>query len=61
LDAWDMDMVQGKSKAFVDLEYFPIKFTAAYLLLIVVTNSGIPRVNESCLDRKIELIRSRVY
>ncbi len=55
LDAWDKEMVQRKSKAYDDVENFPNKFTAEYLFLINATNSAIPRVNQSSIDRKAEL------
>ncbi len=55
LDAWDKDMVQRKSKAYDDVENFPNKFTAEYMFLINATESSIPRVNQSSLDRKKEL------
>ncbi|WP_411029530.1 glycosyl hydrolase [Spongiimicrobium sp. 3-5] len=55
LDAWDKDMVQRKSKAYDDVENFPNKFTAEYLMLIDQTNSAIPRVNKANKDRKLEL------
>ncbi len=52
---WDEDMVQRKSKAYDDVENFPNKFTANYLFLINHTESDIPRVNKSTLDRLEEL------
>ena len=52
---WDEDMVQRKSKAYDDVENFPNKFTANYLFLINHTESDIPRVNKSTLDRLDEL------
>lgn len=55
LDAWDKDMIQRKSQAYDDVENFPNKFTAEYLFLINATNSSIPRVNQSSIDRKKEL------
>ena len=55
VDAWDQDMVQRKSQAYDDVENFPNKFTAEYLFLINQTSSDIPRVNQSSLDRKMEL------
>ena len=55
LDAWDKDMVQRKSKAYDDVENFPNKFTAEYLFLINATNSSVPRVNQSSIDRRKEL------
>ena len=55
LDAWDKDMIQRKSQAYDDVENFPNKFTAEYLFLLNATNSSIPRVNQSSIDRKKEL------
>ena len=55
MQAWDEDMVQRKSQAYDDVENFPNKFTAEYLFLINQTNSSIPRVNTSNIDRKAEL------
>ena len=55
LQSWDEDMVQRMSKAYDDVENFENKFTAEYLFLINQTNSAIPRVNQSSLDRKAEL------
>ena len=55
LDTWDKDMVQRKSKAYDDVENFPNKFTAEYLFLINATDSSIPRVNQSSIDRRKEL------
>jgi hypothetical protein len=51
LKAWDEDMVQRKSRAYDDVENFPNKFTANYLFLINQTESDLPRVNQSSLDR----------
>jgi len=51
LKAWDEDMVQRKSKAYDDVENFPNKFTANYFFLINQTESDLPRVNQSSLDR----------
>ncbi|MEJ1221619.1 VPS10 domain-containing protein [Sediminicola sp. 1XM1-17] len=55
LEAWDADMVQRKSQAYDDVENFPNKFTAEYLFLINQTSGDIPRVNQSSIDRKMEL------
>ena len=55
MTAWDEDMIQRKSEAYDDVENFPNKFTAEYLFLINQTNSSIPRVNKSNLERKKEL------
>lgn len=55
LVAWDEAMVQRKSKAYDDVENFPNKFTAEYLFLINQTESTIPRVNQSSINRKKEL------
>ena len=55
LDAWDNEMVQRKSKAYDDVENFPNKFTAEYLFLINASDSAIPRINQSSVDRRKEL------
>lgn len=55
LTAWDEEMVQRKSKAYDDVENFKNKFTAEYIFLINQTESSIPRVNKSSIDRKVEL------
>ncbi|MDH5474727.1 MAG: glycosyl hydrolase [Cyclobacteriaceae bacterium] len=55
LDEWDKKMVQRKSKAYDDVENFPNKFTAEYLFLINQSESSIPRINQSSIDRKKEL------
>jgi len=55
LNAWDKKMVQRKSKAYDDVENFKNKFTAEYLFLINQTESSIPRVNQSNIDRRNEL------
>lgn len=55
LDAWDKKMVQRKSQAYDDVENFKNKFTADYLFLINQTESSIPRVNQSNMDRRNEL------
>lgn len=55
MESWDNDMIQRKSKAYDDVENFSNKFTAEYLFLINQTNSSIPRVNKSNMDRKKEL------
>jgi len=55
LNQWDENMVQRKSKAYDDVENFENKFTADYMFLINQTESSIPRVNQSSLDRKKEL------
>jgi len=55
LVAWDEAMVERKSKAYDDVENFPGKFTAQYKFLINQTESGIPRVNKSSIDRKAVL------
>lgn len=51
LKAWDEDMVQRRSRAYDDVENFVNKFTANYLFLINQTESDLPRVNQSSLDR----------
>ena len=55
LKKWDEEMVQRKSKAYDDVENFPNKFTAEYLFLINQTESDIPRVTQSSIDRRTEL------
>ena len=55
LKAWDEDMVQRKSQAYDDVENFPNKFTAEYLFLMNQSNSSLPRVNKSSIDRRNEL------
>ncbi len=55
LKTWDEEMVQRKSKAYDDVENFENKFTANYLFLLNQTESDIPQVNQSSLDRKKEL------
>jgi photosystem II stability/assembly factor-like uncharacterized protein len=55
LKAWDEAMVQRKSRAYDDVENFPNGFTANYLFLINQTESDLPRVNQSSLDRYEQL------
>lgn len=55
IKAWDEEMIQRKSLAYDDVENFPNKFTANYLFLINQTESDLPRVNQSSLDRQKEL------
>ncbi len=55
MKAWDSEMIQRKSQAYDDVENFENKFTANYLFMINATDSGLPRVNQSSLDRKAEL------
>ena len=55
MKAWDKDMVQRKSKAYDDVENFENKFTANYLFLLNQAESGIPRITQATLDRKMEL------
>ncbi|MBK5278677.1 MAG: glycosyl hydrolase [Bacteroidia bacterium] len=52
---WDEDMIQRKSKAYDDVENFPNQFTANYLFLINHTESDLPRINKSTIDRLKEL------
>lgn len=54
LKAWDEDMVSRRSRAYDDVENFAQKFTANYLFLINQTESDLPRVNRSSLDRLAE-------
>jgi hypothetical protein len=51
LKAWDDDMVSRRSRAYDDVENYPQMFTANYLFLINQTESDLPRVNQSSLDR----------
>ena len=55
LKTWDEAMIQRKSKAYDDVENFPNKFTANYLFLLNQTESDLPRVNQSTLDRLEQL------
>ena len=55
MKAWDEEMIQRKTKVYDDADNFPAKFTANYLFLINETESEIPRVNQSSLDRMKEL------
>ncbi len=55
MKAWDEDMIQRKSKAYDDVENFPNKFTAEYIFLINSTESSLPRVNDACKKRLVEL------
>ena len=52
---WDKAMVQRRSQAYDDVENFENKFTAEYLFLMNATSGSIPRVNQSSIDRQIEL------
>lgn len=55
MKVWDEEMVQRKAKAYDDVDNFDNKFTANYLFLLNQTESDIPQVNKSSLDRKAEL------
>src|SRR5262249_33475328 len=55
MKTWDEDMVQRKSKAYDDVENFPNKYTANYMVLIKRTEREMPRVNEPSLERLKEL------
>lgn len=55
MKTWDEEMVQRKAKAYDDVDNFDNKFTANYLFLLNQTESDIPQVNQSSLDRKKEL------
>lgn len=55
LKAWDEEMVQRKAKAYDDVDNFDNKFTANYLFLLNQSESDIPQINQSSLDRKKEL------
>ena len=52
---WDEKMVQRRSQAYDDVENFVNKFTAEYLFLINQTNGSLPILNESNIERKLEL------
>lgn len=56
MKVWDEAMVQRKSKAYDDVENFPNKFTANFMMLINQTESSIPRINQSSRDRLEELM-----
>lgn len=55
LKKWDEDMVQRKSQAYDDVENFPNKFTANYLFMINQSESSLPRINRSSVERRKEL------
>lgn len=55
INDWDNLMVQRKSQAYDDVENFENKFTADYLFLMNHTNSSLPKVTQSSIDRKKEL------
>ena len=55
MKTWDEEMVQRKSKAYDDVENFPNKFTAEYMMMINATESSIPRVNQPNKERRQEL------
>ncbi len=55
MKTWDEEMVQRKAKAYDDVDNFDNKFTANYLFLLNQTESDIPQVNQSSLDRKAEM------
>jgi photosystem II stability/assembly factor-like uncharacterized protein len=50
LRAWDVVMIQRRSRAYDDVENFVNKLTANYLFLVNQTESDIPRINRSSLD-----------
>ena len=52
---WDEAMIQRLSKAYDDVENHENKFSAEYLFMLNQTESSLPRVNQSSLDRKKEL------
>lgn len=52
LKSWDEKMIQRKSKAYDDVENFPNKFTAEYLFLMNQTDSPIPILNTSNIERR---------
>ncbi len=55
LKAWDAEISQRRSRAYDDVENFPNKLSANYLFLINQTESDMPRVNQSSLDRLEDL------
>ncbi len=55
LTAWDNAMVQRKRIAYDDVEAFPGKFLSHYKFLINQTQSSLPRVNQSAVERKAVL------
>ncbi|MDX1937232.1 MAG: hypothetical protein SFU21_08940 [Flavihumibacter sp.] len=55
MQGWDEQMIQRKSKAYDDVENFPNKFTANYMFMMNQTESDIPRVNQSSINRMKEL------
>jgi photosystem II stability/assembly factor-like uncharacterized protein len=55
LEGYDEKMVQRRSQAYDDVENFENKFTAEYLFLLNQTDSSLPRLNQSSIDRKAEL------
>ncbi len=55
LKDWDGKMVQRLSKAYDDVENFENGWTAEYMFMINATESSIPRLNQSSIDRKKEL------
>ena len=58
LKAWDDDMVSRRSRAYDDVENYAQKFTANFMFLINATESDLPRVNQSSLDRLEEQLAS---
>jgi hypothetical protein len=55
LKAWDEDMVSRRSRAYDDVDNYAQKLTSNYLFLINQTESDLPRVNQSSLDRRKEI------
>ncbi len=55
LKSWDNAMIQRKRVAYDDVEAFPGKFLSHYKFLINQTQSSLPRVNQSSVERKAVL------
>ena len=52
---WDTDMIQRKSKAYDDVENYENKFTANYMFMRDQSESDLPRINKSTIERLAEL------
>jgi len=52
---WDADMIQRKSKAYDDVENYENKFTANYMFMRDQSESDLPRINKSTIERLTEL------
>jgi photosystem II stability/assembly factor-like uncharacterized protein len=55
IKAWDTDMVSRRSRAYDDVENFEQKFTAHWMFMINATESDLPRVNQSSVERRAQL------